>query len=606
MKRILWFLPAPLVCLAAFWRVPFVWFRVDDFAWLSLPLDVHDAASLAARLFEPAAQGTIRVLSERLPFLALASLFGVTSWPFRLLTLTTWFVALVLMQLVGQRLTGSRAAGLLAAMLWSVSAVLVTPLAWASAYNQVLLAVVVQGAFYARLCGRPRLEAALFLAGFGVLESIIVYPALVLLHAALDERARAGWRRSLWMWIPAGAFALAHLLWIPKSDSPIYQWILDARLPGNLWRYLEWTIGPSRMELRNPARQFQGLLVTWAIAFALAVFVYSRLRRGQRTPAFLCGWFLLFLAPMLPLANHVQDYYLAVPGIGLAWLGGWAVVAGWQAGLATRVVAVALALAYAAGSVAEIDSATSWYLRITSRIRLMYRAVEATLAKYPDSGLVLAGLDPEVFLNSVPHRPFRLLHAERVWLEPEQDTVLDTAGDAGLLRHRIGSVELLRQLEAGQVRVLDVSGGAPYDITGAYRKALAARLLAQTRGVVDAGDLAYASRLGPGWYAVENGSRWSAPRAELALYAAPEANRLRISGYAPPEVLQAGPLQLSATVNGRRAGTATLRASGQFTADFPLAARGWIRVEIACNRAYRPPGDARELCLVFGRFYGTP
>jgi hypothetical protein len=605
-KRVLWFLPAPLLCLAVFWRVPFVWFRVDDFAWLSLPMDVQDAASLAAQLFQPAAQGTVRVLSERLPFLALASIFGVTSWPFRALTLATWFVALALMQRVGERLTGSRAAGLLAAMLWTISAVLVTPLAWASAYNQVLLAVVVLGAFYARLCGRPRVEAALFLAGFGVLESIVVYPALVLLHAALDERARAGWRRSLWMWIPAGAYALAHWLWIPKSDSSLYQWILDTRLPGNLWRYLEWTIGPSRMELRNPARQFQGLLVTWAIAFALAAFLYSRLRRGQRTPAFLCGWFLLFLVPMLPLANHVQDYYLAVPGIGLAWLAGWGVVAGWRAGVGTRIAAVALALAYAAGSIAEVDAVTSWYLKITSQIRVMYRATEGTLAKHPGSGIVLVGLDPEVFLNSVPHHPFRLLNAGRVWLPPGMDAVLDAAGDPDLLRHRIARADLLRELEAGRVRVLDVSGSVAYDVTGAYRQALAARLLAENRGLVDAGDPAFASRLGPGWYAIENGTRWSAARAEVTLYAAPEADRLRISGYAPPEVLHAGPLALRAAVNGRQIGTTTIQAPGEFTAAFPLAARGWIRVEIGCSRTYRPPGDQRELCLVFGRFYGTP
>ena len=131
------YLLAPLLCLAVWWRVPSFFFRDDDFNWLTLP-----QLPLTEALFSPFAQGTVRVLSERLYFLTLASWFGFNAWPFRLVTLLVWFLVLALMQWIGARLTGSRAAGLLAALLWTIALPLALPLGWASAFNQVLIAFV--------------------------------------------------------------------------------------------------------------------------------------------------------------------------------------------------------------------------------------------------------------------------------------------------------------------------------------------------------------------------------------------------------------------------------------------------------------------------------
>src|SRR5580698_4121931 len=100
--RIAYLLAPILVCLAVYWRAPFIWFRMDDFAWLGLPLDVQ-GFGLWHALFHPQAEGTVRVLSERLFFLALTSAFGLYAWPFRAVALGTWFADLVLIQLIGAR-----------------------------------------------------------------------------------------------------------------------------------------------------------------------------------------------------------------------------------------------------------------------------------------------------------------------------------------------------------------------------------------------------------------------------------------------------------------------------------------------------------------------
>ena len=151
MKRAACYLIPPLVCLAVFWRVPFIWFRTDDFGWLILPEHVHGLPSLLRALFHPEAQGTVRVLSERIFFLVLSSVFGVWAAPFRFCALATWFAVLTLANAIGVSLTGSRLAGLAAAVLWTTSYVLVTPLAWASAYNQILCAFFLLAALYARM-----------------------------------------------------------------------------------------------------------------------------------------------------------------------------------------------------------------------------------------------------------------------------------------------------------------------------------------------------------------------------------------------------------------------------------------------------------------------
>src|SRR5579871_1117645 len=135
-SRVAYFLAPILVCLVVYWRAPFIWFRMDDFGLFGLPFDARDHGLIHA-LFSPIGQGTVRVLSERIPFLAFGGLLGMHAWPFRALAFGTWFASLILIQLIGARLTGSRAAGLWAAVLWTMSATLMLPLGWAAAYNQV-------------------------------------------------------------------------------------------------------------------------------------------------------------------------------------------------------------------------------------------------------------------------------------------------------------------------------------------------------------------------------------------------------------------------------------------------------------------------------------
>ncbi|HWC98819.1 MAG TPA: hypothetical protein VG456_18795, partial [Candidatus Sulfopaludibacter sp.] len=117
-----------LLCLVLHWLGFLSWFRADDFAWLGLTPRVHGFHDLLIALFEPRAQGTIRPWSERAFFMAGYGLFGLNVLPYRIVIFATQFGALGLMAWIARRLTGSPAAGFLAALLWIVNSSTMEPL----------------------------------------------------------------------------------------------------------------------------------------------------------------------------------------------------------------------------------------------------------------------------------------------------------------------------------------------------------------------------------------------------------------------------------------------------------------------------------------------
>src|SRR5205807_3724492 len=116
--------------------------------WLMLPRTIHSGRDVWEALFTARAQGTVRVLSERVPFLVFPALFGIHVWPFRILTFATEFANLALVAAIGRRLTGSALAGAAAAVFWLLCEPLATPMAWAAAYNEILWAFLLLLSFY--------------------------------------------------------------------------------------------------------------------------------------------------------------------------------------------------------------------------------------------------------------------------------------------------------------------------------------------------------------------------------------------------------------------------------------------------------------------------
>src|SRR5215471_10727933 len=483
MKRAAYYLCAPLVCLALFWRTLFTWFRTDDFGLIGLASTVHDLSSLGYALFHPVAQGTVRVLSDRLFYLLLYSVFGVRAGPFHIVVLLTWFAALAFATAIGTRVTGSRAAGLLAALLWTVSKVMVTPLAWAAVYEVVLCAFFAMAALYCRARGLESGERkwqigewTFFILGFGAQESMVVYPAAAILYTWTVARKNVfakGERSVFALLLPSALFAAMHLFLVPKLPTEIYRISVDTRLPVTLSMYLRMAVGPEHYASRK------------IVLPVLAAFLAWRLWRRDWGAVFCAGWFLLWLAPVLPLPNHISEYYLATPLAGFAWLGAWALWSAWKAGIAARVAAAVVLTLYLANAVPAIGEGTAWYLEHSSRMRLAFRGMEEAGRRYPGTIIIFKDLDNELFQFGFQDNPYRLAGISQGLLAPGSEKGIIAREDLGGIKGlTISAEDALKVIGAGKARVLQLGDGPPRDITTNYQTVLSAEFLATHRSFV--------------------------------------------------------------------------------------------------------------------------
>ena len=447
---------APAVGLLLYWRVLTMWFQDDDFTWITLNRDLHEHGMLHA-LFHPFAQGTVRVL-DRIHFLALSEAFGYSMPAYRVVGLITFIAALTLVLLIGERLTGSRAAGIWAATFWAASANSVPSIVWASGYYQLLCAVCLLGALYSRLRGWRAAEWACYLAAFGAMEIAPMYAGVALICAlALDSKGdRKGLRSALWLFLPAAVYTVAHFLFVPKLTSGPYSLSLDSRLPATIASYLKWTFEPGAAALRSRAEQLQApeLLAGLIFGLTLGWFTVRCLMRREWTAALFAGWFIVLMAPMLLLPDHLTPYYLTVPSIGIAWLAGWGISRAWAEGGRVRLAVLALAAIFLAISGAGIESQTRWFQMRANRMRQMVDGVAAEAAAYPGSAIVLRGVDAELLNAGYDGHPFLLVGVERVWRVPDD----------------ISEVNLRAAVAKGETRVLDVHPGGVTDVTGDFTR----------------------------------------------------------------------------------------------------------------------------------------
>lgn len=611
-----WLAIAPAFALLLYWRVPLTWFANDDFAWLGLPLEIHHPGDLIQVLFAPRAQGTIRFLGERLFFLVFSVVFGYHALPYHLFALATWCANLVLAALIGAELTKSKAAGVLGAIFWTASSILITPIAWASAYNELLCGFCILMAFYARLRGWKVTEWIAYLAGFGALEVIVVYPGIALLYTLIAKRNpdRQGEEHPsiasvLPLFIPAILFTILHFFVIPKNTGPYYILQFDARIFRTLLQYLKWCLGPDRLnELTGRWRHF-GIDVTAITALALAAFLIVRLYRREWIALFFAGWFLLLVAPVLPLPYHITDYYACLGELGLAWLAGWAMVLAWRAGWLTRGFAVTLAAASLTGSIREDNAYTRWYYNRSIRMESLFFAVQNTLRAHPGSTLILHGVDNDLFQTGFQDDPFRLLGFPKIYLAPGGESGIVARQDlGGVAPFLISPHEVLAKLDGNQARVLDISSDGVRDITRAYQLVLAADPRTTRIDSVDAGDPNAAQSFGPTWFQPEDGFRWM-PKSATVRLSGPTSpsQRLYVTGFAPGPVLKSGPVTLTVRADGHELGRQAIRnPESKFAFDFPLPAdltgRQWLEVSLELDKVLRPPNDNRALGMVFGTF----
>ena len=587
------------ICLLIHWRGLASWFRADDFAWLGSKLTLHD-------MFAPMAQGTIRPWSDRLFFMAGFGLFGLDALPFHVIVFATQFANLALVAWVGARLTGRRAAGFLAALLWAASDTAVLPLGWASAYNQVLCGffLLLAFAFLLRYVETGDWRYNLyqwmaFLLGFGAMELNIVYPALATVYALLC--ARPYLRKAWLLFLPSAAYFAIHQVAAPAGKDPNYTLHFTGAMLRTLAKYWAWTVGP--LGFWAPFAVPGWLIPSAVVLVSLGLLAFAAAR--GRLGVFCLAWFVIVIAPVLPLRDHVTEYYSFLPAIGLCWLGGWALAESWHSRTWQRPAAVVLAAVYLLIMMPRTVAASDFHYRLTLRVRNLLEGVARAHRLHPSQTILLDGVDTALFYNGVLDHPFRLLGIDHLYLTPASGLRIDAhpeLGDVG--EFVLPADEVAKGLDNDEVAVYDVRGPRLRNITSTYTSQ------AQDLGLprrVDVGGPLAAPLLGPEWYAPEGNHRWMPRRASLRM-AGPTAagQKLYLRGYYPAEQLRAGPLTVSVTANGSALAPAALSGGGNFELAFPLpdalVGRSAIEITVEVSRTFRAGADVRDLGLAFGEF----
>lgn len=603
-ERIAWWVAPSLLCLLLHWLAFTAWFRADDFAWLDLRNHVHSFHELLIALFQPRAQGTIRPWSERAFFMGGYSLFGIDVLPFRIVIFATQFADLVLVMIIGARLSGLRWAGFCAAIFWVLNSSTAQPLGWVCVYNEVLCAFFLLLAFYFLLrwtetgSGRYNLyQWIVFLLGFGALEINVVYPLLAAGYTFLS--ARKYFRRTLPMFAVSIAYAVFHQIAAPTQKTGIYAPHYDGSMFRTFAKLWSWSV--SSTFLVSPIGLKRWMIVVGAVILtaALGCFVWRQWREGKRAVLFGFIWFLATVAPLVPLRDHTVEYYGYIPVIGLCWLGGWALAR------YPGIPAYGLAALYTLLTVPQMLDATAWNNRESHRAQHLVEGIAGAHQQHPKQQILLYGVDTELYWNAIHDHPSRLLGIPHIYLAPEsqKDIQSPSGWDNELSEFILPGSVATHGLQHDEIVVYDVRGPLLRNITSVYAARPHDQSLPRR---VDAGDPLVANLLGPEWYQLDADHRWMAKRATLRIGGPSNpAQRLYLSGNCADEELRGGPLKVRVDVDGTTLpGAEVTQSSFELSLPLPpsLTGKPELLIAVEVDRTFRPTSDPRNLGLAFGAF----
>ena len=251
---------------------------------------------------------------------------------------------------VATKLSGSRAVGFWAAIVWTLNSAIATPLVWTAVYYELAWPFWLLTMFWLLLrydeTGERRFfiaQCVMFVLGFFVLEMNVVYPAIAAAYAIPHRQTSRVAQESA---AAVCAFDSLHRDPFLFRAASIQRAVPDAL--GHARYSRRWfNIGAGRWGrgragcLESSPLRFAPLCV-WSLTGGLLAFlIFAQDAKRLLLPA----WFLIALAPLLPLRDHMTDEYLTAPTLGLAIWAGWAMVSGWRANQLARVAAVLLFIA---------------------------------------------------------------------------------------------------------------------------------------------------------------------------------------------------------------------------------------------------------------------
>ncbi len=434
---------ALLVCV--YWRGLDTWFYQDDFGWLHLG-PARSFGDLLHILFAPKAHGNMRPWSENLYFYGLKALFGITSVPFRVVLFATVMANLFLLDAILRQLTGKAWAAFAGMIFWLANPGIAPGLAWTCIFNQSLSTFFLLLSLRMLLLRRWRAQAIVFTLGLGSLETVVMYPAIAALYLWLYDRTQI--RRALPLFAISAAFTVLHFVVAPAAKTGPYALQFDTRILRTFWSYLEMAVGPERLG------HFYWMWPAWVVPVLTAAMLAGLLAAlviAGRAGVLSAGWFALLLAPVLLLPDHVMDYLLFAPVVGIAIA--LAVALAKQPRLIAPIALFYLACGFPAGW-----HIVRWHHERSHLSRTLVLGVVEYSRAHPGKTILLTGMDTDQFHAGYADLPFELFGMKNVFLAPGGDrNIQDSTGIAPL--YVLDPKKAIPLLASGEAVVLDVSGG---------------------------------------------------------------------------------------------------------------------------------------------------
>jgi hypothetical protein len=163
---------------------------------------------------------------------------------------------------------------------------------------------------------------------------------------------------------------------------------------------------------------------------------------------------------MLPLPDHVEEYALAGPAMGIAMI--------WAGALARRPRVIApMAALYLAICLPAAWDVTSWHVARSFIARDLVTDLVAYDRAHPDKMLLITGLSTDQFYAGFADRPFDMFGLQNIFVAPGGGQKVDD--QRGFLpRYELPPETVKALLSAGKATVLDVSGPGVRDVTGQF------------------------------------------------------------------------------------------------------------------------------------------
>jgi len=341
---------------------------------------------------------------------------------------------------------------------------------------------------------------------------------------------------------------------------------------------------------------------------ALLAFTIRQARRKQWLALVLFRWFFIALGPVVPLRDHITDYYLTLPAMCLAMLGGYALVWAWREGVAWKALSALLAAGFVVQHAPVGWRVAEWYRERGEAQEALVLGVARAHELHPGKVILLDGIDDNLFWGAIQQRPFLFLQIPDVYLAPGSEASISPhPGLDDVSKFVLPADEVRRGLERDQIVVYRAGNGPLRNITSQY-KPPAGPAAASGPLRIDMADPLVTDRLGSGWYQLESGIRWMARAASVRMPGPrTAADRLYVTAICPAAQVKSGPLEMTVTVDGVRLAPAQFtKGDADSTFDFALppgtAGKSEIGITVELSRTVRIGADRRDLGLAFGRF----